>query len=71
MRAFECVCVCARACAPHVGLCGVCAHVCMCARTPRTGSYLRGVERIQNETNRVRVVASKSAARAAAVRVRV
>jgi len=33
---------------------GVWAHVCMCARTLSTRSYLRGVERVQNEAKRVR-----------------
>jgi hypothetical protein len=76
VRVFECVCVCARACAPHVCVYVVCARMCVCARAPRAHVRICAVssEVRTRQTKFVRssaVAASESAACAAALRVRV
>jgi hypothetical protein len=76
VRGFECVCVCARACAPHVGVCVVCARMCVCVRAHRAHVRICVVssEFRTRQTEFVRpsaLAASKSAACAAAARVRV
>jgi hypothetical protein len=64
---FECVCLCARACAPRVFVYVVCARMCVCVRAPRAHVRIcaESSELRMRRTNFVRpsaVAASESAA---------
>jgi hypothetical protein len=71
VRGFECVCLCARACAPHVCVYVVCARMCVCVRA-HVRIFAVSSELRTRQTKSVRpraVAASGIAACAAAVRV--